>query len=70
MSQKNVEQIIGRMLLDREFRSLMASNIEKALESYDLTKDEVIGLKNIDLNDFHQSVTGLDERVSKDCYLN
>jgi hypothetical protein len=70
MSQQIVEQIIGRMLLDREFRSLMASDIGKALTSYDLTEDERNGLKKLDLNDFHQTITGLDERVSKGTTLN
>jgi hypothetical protein len=65
MSQTIVEQIIGKMLLDREFRGLMTSNIEKALAGYDLTEDEIKGLKNLDMNDFHQTVTGLDQRVSK-----
>jgi hypothetical protein len=53
------------MLLDREFRKLMASNQEQALAGYDLTEDERAGFKTLDLNDFHQTVTGLDERISK-----
>jgi hypothetical protein len=65
MSQKNVEQILGKMLLNREFRTLMASNLEQALSGYDLTEDERTGFKNMDFNDFHQTITGLDERVSK-----
>ena len=65
MSQKVVEQIIGRMLLDREFRKLVAADMGKALAGYELSEDERNGLKNIDLNDFHQAVSGLDERISK-----
>ena len=43
----------------------MASNMPQALAGYDLTDGEREGFKSIDLDDFHQSVTGLDERVSK-----
>ena len=70
MSQKAVEQIVGRMLLDRDFRKQMAVDIDTALASYELTEDEIKGLRNMDLNDFHQTVTGLDERVSKGTTLN
>jgi hypothetical protein len=65
MSQSAVEQVVGKMLLDIEFRKLMSSNMSQALAGYDLTEGEVEGLKNIDLEDFHQAVTGLDDRVSK-----
>jgi hypothetical protein len=65
-----VEQIVGRMLLDREFRKLMAPDIDKALAGYELTAEELAGLKSLDLNDFHQAVSGLDERVSKGRMVN
>jgi len=65
MSQKAVEQIMGRMLLDREFRQLMATDMPQALAGYDLTDAEREGFKTLDLKDFHQSVSGLDERISK-----
>jgi len=70
MSPKVVEQIVGRMLLDRAFRKLMASDMDQALTGYELTAEELAGLKNLDLNDFHQTVTGLDERVSKGTTMN
>jgi hypothetical protein len=65
MSQKVVEQIVGKMLLDVEFRNLMSSDLNKALTGYDLTEDERKGFKNMDLKDFHKTVSGLDQRVSK-----
>jgi hypothetical protein len=70
MSQSAVEQVVGKMLLDADFRQQIASDIGQALRGYDLTEGEVEGLKNIDLEDFHQSVSGLDERVSKGVNLN
>ena len=65
MSQAAVEQVVGKLVLDRKFRQQMASNMSQALAGYDLTEGEREGFKGIDLDDFHQSVTGLDERVSK-----
>ena len=65
MSRTAVEQIVGRMLLDREFRDQLSLDMDKALTGYELTEEELKGLKNMDLKDFHQTVSGLDERVSK-----
>ncbi len=65
MSQKAVEQVVGKMLLDTKFRQLMASNMSQALAGFELTEAEREGFKNMDLQDFSQSLTGLDERVSK-----
>ena len=65
MSQKAVEQVVGKMLLDTQFRQLMASNMSQALAGFELTEAEREGFKNMDLQDFSQSLTGLDERVSK-----
>ena len=58
------------MLLDREFRKLVAVAMDTALTGYELSEDERNGLKNMDLNDFHQTVSGLDERISKGQRLN
>ena len=65
MSQSAVEQVVGKMLLDTKFRQLMASNMPQALAGFELTEAEREGFKNMDLQDFGQSLTGLDERVSK-----
>jgi hypothetical protein len=70
MSQIVVEQILGRLLLDREFRKQVADNREQTLAGYELTDAERAGFMNMDLNDFHKTVTGLDERVSKGTTLN
>jgi len=70
MSQTVVEQILGRMLLDREFRKQVAGDMAQALAGYELTEAEREGIKNMDFDDFHQTVTGLDERVSKGTTLN
>ena len=70
MSQTTVEQVVGRMLLEPEFRKLVASDMQKALAGFNLTKEEREGFMNIDLKDFDQTVLGLDERVSKSLATN
>ena len=65
MSQSAVEQVLGKMMLDVEFRKLMASNLDQALAGYELTAAERAEFKNMDHNEFHQTVSGLDQRVSK-----
>ena len=65
MSQAAVEQVVGKLLLDRKFRQQMTNDMSTALAGFDLTDGEREGFKGIDLEDFHQSVTGLDQRVSK-----
>jgi len=65
MSQKAVEQIMGKMLLDTKFRKLMAEDMSKALAGFDLTESEHQGFKDMDFHDFNQALTGLDERTSK-----
>ena len=66
MSQSAVEQIIGRLVMDKEFRTKMQSNRDAALAEFDLTAEERANLATMDLNEFNASLTGLDERVSKD----
>jgi len=70
MSQKAVEQIIGKMLLDTQFRKLIARDLSQALAGFDLTEEERQGFEAMDLQDFSGSLTGLDERVSKGIKLN
>jgi len=47
MSQKSVEQIMGKMLLDVEFRNLMTSDRAKTLEEFDLTAEERENFNNV-----------------------
>jgi hypothetical protein len=65
MSQSAYEQVVGKMLLDVEFRKQMTADMNKALSGFDLTSDEIAGLKEIDLDESGMILTGLDERVSK-----
>ena len=65
MSQKSVEQIIGRLVLDKDFRAQLAADRTAALAPFDLTDDERSALANMNLEEFNQGLARLDERVSK-----
>lgn len=65
MSQAAVEQIVGKMLLDHAFRKQVMADPDTALKGFDLTEAEKQGLRNVDPNDFDETVVGLDQRVSK-----
>jgi len=70
MSRAAIEQAIGRMVMDRQFRNAVKADASKALAGFGLDAGELEGLKHIDLADFDKTVTGLDERVSKGIHLN
>jgi hypothetical protein len=65
MSQTTVEQIIGRLVLEPEFRRQMATDQAQALAGYDLTDDERASLSGLDLVELEGAATTLEERVSK-----
>ncbi len=70
MSQAAVEQVLGRLVIDRAFRQLAKANLQQALAAFDLTPEERKSFQGVDLDDFDKSVTGLDARVSKGRELN
>ena len=65
MSQDAVSQIIGRAVIDSEFRETLFSNPEQALEDYNLTDDEKESLKNLKREDLEDFSTKLDSRITK-----
>ncbi len=65
MTRQVVEQIIGRLVTDTEFRKLFFSNPNAALEGYDLTTEEreaLLATKIEDVEDFGRK---LDARITK-----
>jgi hypothetical protein len=70
MSQAAVEQIIGRLVLDLEFRKQMAANREQALAGYDLTVEERAALDGLNLAELEGPASTLEERVSKGILAN
>jgi hypothetical protein len=65
MSQEAVSQIIGRAVTDNEFRQLLFSNPEQALQGYDLTEDEKEALEDLKQEDLEDFSTKLDSRITK-----
>lgn len=65
MSQEAVSQIIGRAVVDAEFRELLFSNPDQALQGFDLTEDENEVLKNLSQADLEDFSTKLDSRITK-----
>lgn len=48
MSRQALQAVIGRMILDEEFRRDLFADPEVALLAYGLTEDEKAGLKSVD----------------------
>jgi hypothetical protein len=65
MSRTTLEQIIGRLVLEPEFRRQMAADRGHALAEYDLTDEERAGLNGLDLAELEGAASSLEERVSK-----
>ena len=65
MSKENVEQIIGKAVVDGEYRELLLSEPDKALEGYELTEEESTALKGIEREKLDAVVTEIEERISR-----
>jgi hypothetical protein len=65
MSKEAVEAIIGKAVLDSEFREALFADPEEVLAEYDLTEEEVAGLRAIDFETMESFAGTLDERISK-----
>lgn len=49
MSQRDLEAIIGRAIVDKDFRDLLFADPEAALEGYELSEAERAALKKMDV---------------------
>jgi hypothetical protein len=65
MSQDAVSQIIGRAVVDEEFRNLLFSDPRQALQGYDLTGEEADALEHLKREDLEDLSTKLDSRITK-----
>jgi len=65
MSLESVQTIIGRAVTEPKYRELLFSEPEKALEGYELTKEEAAALKGVEQEKFDAVVGELEERISK-----
>jgi hypothetical protein len=65
MSKETLEQIIGRLVMDKEFRQQLRADRARALAAYQLTDEERAALDGLDLTEVASAASLLDERVSK-----
>jgi hypothetical protein len=65
MSKEAIEAVIGKAVLDSEFREALFANPEEVLAEYDLTEEEVAALRAIDFETMESFAGTLDERISK-----
>ena len=65
MSLENVQEIIGRAVVDSNFRELLFSNLDKAIEGYELAEHEKNALAGMKRESFDMIANELEERVSR-----
>ena len=65
MSKEAVESVVGKAILDAEFRKALFADPEKALAGFDLTETEKAQLKGLDSETLDSMSRTLDARVSK-----
>jgi len=51
-STESVQEIIGKVVVDGEYRELLFSESDKTMENYELTKEEKSALKGMDRDMF------------------
>ena len=63
-TQKEMNELIGRMVADPDFRAALVEDPEKAVKAtgYDLTEEQMAQLKQTDMKALTE---GLDARLSK-----
>lgn len=65
MSQRELEAVIGRAIVDQEFRMALFANPTAALAGYELTEAEVAALRMVDAESLDACGGGLGCRVSR-----
>jgi hypothetical protein len=69
MSKEAVQTVIGKAVTDSEFREELFANPDQALAGYDLTEEEIAGLKSIDAETLESVAGPLEERLSKKWFV-
>ena len=69
MSKEAVESVIGKAILDAEFRKALFADPEKALAGYDLTETEKAQLKGLPSETLDAMSHTLDARASKALFI-
>jgi hypothetical protein len=61
MARKDLERLVGRAVLDAEFRERLFADPDKALreEGFDLTDEEMTALKQVDRKKARKAAEGM-----------
>jgi hypothetical protein len=65
MSLEAVQQVIGRAVIDAEFRQQLIDDARAACQGYDLTEEELDALEALDSESLKAFAGTLDVRISK-----
>jgi hypothetical protein len=65
MSLESLQEIIGRAVTEPEYRELLFSEPDKAVEGYELTEEEAASLKKLQRDKFDAIAGELEERISR-----
>lgn len=63
MSQRELEAVIGRAILDQEFRMSLFANPTAALAGYELSEAEAAALRLVDAESLDACGSGLARRI-------
>jgi hypothetical protein len=61
----SLQEIIGRAVTEPEYRELLLSEADRALEGYELSKEEAASLKRLRPDTFDAVAGELGERISR-----
>lgn len=65
MSQQAVETVIGKAVVENEYRYTLLNDPDAALAGYELTGSESAALKSMDVEALENFAGTLDQRISK-----
>jgi hypothetical protein len=67
VSRRDLEAIIGRAIIDTEFRLLLFADPDSALAGYNLTEAELAALKSVDAENMDACAEGVGRRILRSC---
>lgn len=69
MSQRELEAVIGRAIVDQEYRMELFANPTAALAGYELTEAEVAALRTVDAESLDGCASMFGARIHRDLAL-